>query len=116
MEVVMIRWANDDAPVPTSSELFFKILTPSHSVSLLTPRANRNCGSDTAPEIEASGLVVDRSTESCRGGGGKAQQSRWWREVAPRVELFPSLSLCCESHLLAFNSMNESTNRENFMV
>ena len=36
--------------------------------------------------------------------------------VAPRVELFPSLSLCCESHLLAFNSMNESTNRENFMV
>ena len=27
-----------------------------------------------------------------------------------------SFSLCCESHLLAFNSMNESTNRENFMV
>ena len=59
MEDVMIRWANDDAPVPTSSELFFKILTPSHSVSLLTPRANRNCGSDSAPEIEASGLFVD---------------------------------------------------------
>ena len=59
MEVVMIRWANDDAPVPTSSELFFKILTLSHSVSLLTPRANHNCDSDTAPEIEASGLFVD---------------------------------------------------------
>ena len=27
-----------------------------------------------------------------------------------------SFSLCSESHLLAFNSMNESTNRENFMV
>ena len=61
MEDVMIRWANDDAPVPTSSELFFKILTPSHS-SLLTPRANHDCGSDTAPEIEASGLFVHRST------------------------------------------------------
>ena len=62
----------------------------SFSLSLLTPRANHDCGSDTAPEIEASGLFVHRSTESCRGGGGKAQQSRWTL-VAPRVELFPSL-------------------------
>ena len=57
MEDVMIRWANDDAPVPTSSELFLEILTQSHS-SLLTLGANHNCGSDTAPEIEASGLAM----------------------------------------------------------
>ena len=79
----MIRWANDDAPVPTSSELFFKILTPSHSVSLLTPRANHDCGSDTAPEIEASGLLVDpqraaaaaEERRSRARGGGKLRRA-----------------------------------------
>ena len=83
MEVVMIRWANDDAPVPTSSELFLEILTLSHSFSLLTPRANHNCGSDTAPEIEASGLFVDpqRAVEaaverrSIAGGRGKLRRA-----------------------------------------
>ena len=109
MEDVMIRWANDDAPVPTSSELFFKILTLSHS-SLLTPLANsqlrlRLCAGDRSER------AVRRSTESCRGGGGKAQQG----SCAARRTLSFS-PLCCESHLLAFNSMNESTNRENFMV
>ena len=82
MEDVMIRWANDDAPVPTSSELFLEILTPSHS-SLLTPHTNLNCGSDTAPEIEASGLLVDpqraaaaaEERRSRARGGGKLRRA-----------------------------------------
>ena len=109
MEDVMIRWANDDAPVPTSSELFFKILTPSHS-SLLTPLANsqlrlRHCAGDRSER------AVRRSTESCRGGGGKAQQSPWWREVAPRVELFPSLSVLSHTCWLSIRWMSQRTER-----
>ena len=56
-----------------------------HSVSLLTPhslRANHNCGSDTAPEIEASGLFVDpqravaaAEERRSRAGGGKLRRA-----------------------------------------
>ena len=83
MEDVMIRWANDDAPVPTSSELFLEILTPSHS-SLLTPRV----------QITTAAPTLRRRSKraGCSSIHRELSRRRWkGAAVAPRVELFPSL-------------------------
>ena len=52
------------------------------SLSLLTLRANHDCGSDTAPEIEASGLfdapkraVVAAEERRSRAGGGTLRRA-----------------------------------------
>ena len=65
----------------------------------------RHCAGDRSER------AVRRSTESCRGGGGKAQQSPWWREVAPRVELFPSLSVVSHTCWLSIRWMSQRTER-----
>ena len=77
--------------------------------------------SHSSPRVQITTAAPTLRRRSKRAGCSSihrelSRRRRKGAAVAPRVELFPSLSLCCESHLLAFNSMNESTNSENFMV
>ena len=81
-------------------------LTPHSSLPACKSQLRlRHCAGDRSER------AVRRSTESCRGGGGKAQQSPWWREVAPRVELFPSFSVLSHTCWLSIRWMSQRTER-----
>ena len=101
MEDVMIRWANDDAPVPTSSELFFKILTPSHS----------------SPCVQITTAAPTLRRRSKRAGCSSihkelSRRQRKGAAVAPRVELFPSLlSVLSHTCWLSIRWMSQRTER-----